>query len=195
MKKRRSLASRLLYMLAFLLIISALFGVWYFFGDSVLLGWANTFGVRWGAVAGILVGAVVWPMMGDAKVSGPALLGAVLGLLGVGFYQALQFGELAGSTGGILAPSDSPLLTAFALETLFLLLYGIFGGALVTLLVSSPQHVLLGGMLGLIVGMVVGGLSRPLMMREGIDLSQGVFSVIVGIVVLSIWSTLGSRQG
>jgi hypothetical protein len=156
--------------------------------------WTSTYGIQWGLIAGAVTGAIVLPLVRDSLVGGRAIVGAVAGLLIVGFIQALQFGSLVQGSTSILSPDGMVLLGEFGLVTIIRLLYAMAGGILLALLITVPQLVVVGGVIGLLIGALVGSISHTILIHQGIILTRELFLVLVGMVTLSLFAMLGSSR-
>jgi hypothetical protein len=165
------------------------FLIWTEFGHL----WSSTYGTQWGLYAGAVTGAIVLPLVRDAAVGGRAIVGAVAGLLIVGFIQALNFSGLVEGV-GVLSPGGAAQLGAFGLTTIIYLLYAMGGGILLALLITVPQLVVLGGVAGLLVGALVGSISHTILIQQGVFLSHELFLLLVGLIILSLFTMVGSSR-
>jgi hypothetical protein len=155
--------------------------------------WTNVYGMQMGLYAGAVTGAIVLPLVRDPKAGGRAIMGAVIGLVIVGFIQALTFTGLVQGVG--LSPRNMAQLGQFGMETAIRLLYAVSGGMLLILLITVPQLVVVGGVVGLLAGVLVGSITQTILLHQGIILSQELFLLVVGLIVLSLFTMLGSDQG
>lgn len=153
--------------------------------------WTDRYGAEWGLFAGVVVGALVLPIVRDPTVSGRVLLGAIAGLIVMGIYQLLQFNNLVQGMPGLVPPSEMATLGQFGLTTAIYLAYGIAGGIFLVLLFNAPQWVLVGGLSGVVVGAVVGTATHALLEYQGVGLSQDLFLVIVGLLTLALYAMFG----
>ncbi len=172
---------------ALLLFGGAAYIVWMQFGHL----WTDRIGAQLGLYVGVVVGAMTLPIVRDPTVSGRVMIGAVVGLLLMGFIQLLEFSELMQGVPGFLPTGDMALLGQFGLSTVTRLLYGVGGGILLALLITVPQWVVLGALAGVAVGSITGGLFHALLLSQGIALSRELFLLLVGLLTLSLFAMLG----
>lgn len=177
----------ILIVVGLLLLGGVAYFVWLEYGHM----WTDREGAQLGLYAGGVIGAIILPIVRDPTVSGRVLVGAVVGLLIVGFIQLLEFSQLVQGAPGFMGTGEMSLLGQFGLSTLMNLLYGVGGGILLAMLFTAPQWVVVGALAGVVVGVSIGAASHALLVSQGIALSRDLFLLLVGLLTLSLFAMLG----
>jgi hypothetical protein len=172
---------------ALLLLGGIAYLIWLEYGHM----WTDREGAQLGLYAGGVIGAIALPIVRDPTVSGRVLVGAVVGLLLMGFIQLLEFSQLMQGAPGFMGTGEMALLGQFGLSTFMSLLYGVGGGILLALLLTAPQWVLVGALAGVVVGALLGAAAYALLLSQGISLSRNLFLLLVGLLTFSLFAMLG----
>jgi hypothetical protein len=186
MRRRRNI----IWFFLAILGAGAAFLLWTEFGEL----WLDNYGMQTGLMAGAVAGAIALPLARDPEVGGKFVIGAVFGLMIVAFMQAIAFANLIQSTPGLLSANDAAATSQFGRETVERLIYGVGGGAILGLFYVAPHLVVLGGMLGVLVGVLIGGLSHPFLLSQSIVLSRELFLFLIGLLTLSVLFVIGYRR-
>lgn len=155
--------------------------------------WLNDYGVQTGLYAGAFAGAITLPLAREPEIGGRFVVGAVIGLFIVGVIQLVEFGALVQGSPGLLS-TDQAAMTQFGQETIVRLLFGIGGGAILSLFIVDPHLVILGSLLGVLLGGVIGGFSHLFMVDQGIVISQELFLFLIGLLTMAILLTFGNQR-
>jgi hypothetical protein len=177
MRRRRNIIIFCLIVMA----AGAAFLAWTEFGNV----WMNDYGVQAGFFAGVVAGAMALPLIRDPEIAGRFVVGAVIGLLIVGVYQLVEFSILIQGSPGLLSTNQAAM-SRFGQETIWRLLYGVGGGAILSTFIVVPHLVILGSLLGIILGGLIGGLSHPFLADQGVVMSRELFMFLIGLLTMAI---------
>lgn len=152
-----------------------------------------------GIAIGILVGAIVMPMIQAPDTIGRALFFTIMAAVAMSLYQLARIGTATGERlGTILSAFAGPYtstLGSLILDGVIWVLYAMLAGALVGMVSLVPDQVIRGGIVGLFLGIAVGALLRVVLLEFGVELNPTVFRIVIAGVTWALFTAIvGGRE-
>ncbi|MCZ7673480.1 MAG: hypothetical protein M5U34_43360 [Chloroflexi bacterium] len=141
-------------------------------------------------MAGLVMGAIVIPLMQVSDALGRALLIGVLFGVGMAVYQLMRLGAVTGGTLGSIINSfdgsQGTVVSEIMFSGLIAVLYAILFGALIGVLITVPDKALKGGLVGMLFGIIIGAALYWLLGVIGILLDPVLFQLLAGLLVFGV---------
>lgn len=151
-----------------------------------------------GIVAGLIVGAVVWPIMQFPDAMGRVLILALIFAIGMILFELARISQLTGSTfssilGAFQDFSTSTAIGAMILQAAYRILIAMLIAAIIGVGSIAPGKVIIGALIGLFLGLLGGALLAVLADQLGFALPTLLFQVLVGLLAWGIFASLGGK--
>jgi hypothetical protein len=147
-----------------------------------------------GIVAGLVVGAIIVPLMQVPDALGRALLIGTFFALGMAGYQLVQIlSATGGSLGSILNALESPVVGKIILNGVLYTLYAFLVGALIGVFITVPDRALKGGLIGMVFGVIIGTVLYWGLDYFGINVNPTIFRLLTGFLVFGVLSAITGK--
>jgi hypothetical protein len=151
-----------------------------------------------GIIAGLIIGAVVWPIMQFPDSMGRVIALALVFAIGMILFEMTRISRLTGSTfssilGAFQDFSTSTAIGALIAQAAYRVLIAMLVAAIIGVGSMAPGKVIIGAIIGLFLGLLGGALLAVLLEQLGFTLPVLLFQVLVGLLAWGILASLGGR--
>jgi len=147
-----------------------------------------------GIPIGILVGAIVMPMMQAPDTMLRSVAFAILAAVGMSLFQLSLIGRATGERmGTILSAFTGPYtdqLGSMIFDGIIWALYAMLAGALIGMATQVPDKVIKGGIVGMFLGVAVGAGLQAVLSELGYDFGPIIFRILTAGVTWALFTAL-----
>jgi len=148
--------------------------------------------MRYGLLAGLLVGGITWVIINNPEYLFRAIFGLALGGVAAGLINApslVQNWNLLKAAAGQAMPHN-------VVQDIIALGLQIFAGGMIGMLaalgISAPRDAIIGALTGIVTGTLFGALLHYTLQATGRALDPLFYPMIIGLLTLVVYAVLGS---